>query len=644
MAGNNLLPFVNDLDSAPSVDQQLREAFRSSDVEIPESFTFDREIHRYGHKKRCWYVLFDDGIKGGAFGDWATDHGGTWREYSAKAYTPLEEMQFAQAMAEAKKKAEIARQIKAELAAETAQELWDDSTPATSHDYLTRKGVKSHMARINGDGNLVVPMYIDGELASLQTIFRNGDKLFLKGGRTKGAYLQFGDAGSKVYLAEGFATAATIYEETGVWTMAVFSAHNLVDVSRSIRKKSDLVEIVIVADNDVSGTGMNYATQSSAKYGARVVLIPETGQDANDYRANGGDLLNLLNPESETWLVNAKEFCQKPAPIRWHVKRWIQAEALIMVHGPSGCGKTFVVLDWCLRMACNQPDWMGNKVRPGPVVYLAGEGHHGIKSRIVAWLQHNQYNGNMDLWISKSGCDLDTTAGLQLALAHIRTLPVKPCLIVVDTLHRFLAGDENSAQDTKAMLDSCAVLRDAFGASTLLVHHTGVSAEAQHRARGSSSWKGALEIEISIKNDNGTLTISQMKAKDSNEAEDVFCELQEVGIEGWFDEDEEQVKSAVIISGVAPIKKEAPDQAWKAFSDAFWSAGEKTDEGPYLTKSAWEKALVTISGKSEGSARKYVQTGFENGFAAKLISSGKIKAHKNGFLVIDPVLSSALSI
>jgi hypothetical protein len=42
MAGNNLIPFLNTIENTPSVDQQLREAFRSGDVEIPESFTFDR--------------------------------------------------------------------------------------------------------------------------------------------------------------------------------------------------------------------------------------------------------------------------------------------------------------------------------------------------------------------------------------------------------------------------------------------------------------------------------------------------------------------------------------------------------------------------------------------------------------------------
>jgi putative DNA primase/helicase len=95
--------------------------------------------------------------------------------------------------------------------------------------------------------------------------------------------------------------------------------------------------------------------------------------------------------------------------------------------------------------------------------------------------------------------------------------PNPPEIIVVDTLHRFLDGDENSAADAKSMLDACAALINEFGASVILVHHTGVNAEAQHRARGSSAWRGALDVEISVV-PGETIEIIQRKSKDAEEA------------------------------------------------------------------------------------------------------------------------------
>ena len=143
-----------------------------------------------------------------------------------------------------------------------------------------------------------------------------------------------------------------------------------------------------MADNDASGTGQKYADQASAKYGARVVMPPVDG-DANDYVAAGHDLKILLQPPASDWLVPADDFCTKPAPFKWLVKHWLQEQALIMVHGPSGGGKTFADLDWSLNMAAGLTEWNGHKVKPGTVVYLAGEGHLGLSSRVAAWKQHH---------------------------------------------------------------------------------------------------------------------------------------------------------------------------------------------------------------------------------------------------------------
>jgi hypothetical protein len=111
-------------------------------------------------------------------------------------------------------------------------------------------------------------------------------------------------------------------------------------------------------------------------------------------------------------------------------------------------------------------------------VYLAGEGHHGLRGRVAAWKHHHQV-GHLAMWLSKDGCDLNTPTGYLKVVEQVRMLPEKPSVIVVDTLHRFLAGDENSAQDAKTMLDACNALMMEFKCSVILVHHTGVSDEAR---------------------------------------------------------------------------------------------------------------------------------------------------------------------
>jgi hypothetical protein len=518
---------------------------------------------------------------------------------------------------------------------------------APEHPYLTRKGIQPHGARITGDGRLVIPLYNqDGELSSLQYISDDGGKQYHPGGATSGCFNILGtlDEPGRIYIAEGFATAATIHEATGRPCVVAFSASNLVPVCGTIREQfGPDQDLVIVADNDVSGVGQKYADQASAKFGARVVMPPIPG-DANDYKQAGEDLALLLEPAASDWLIPADDFCLQPSPITWLVKSWLQSTALIMVHGPSGGGKTFAVLDWCLRMASGIEDWAGFKVRPASVVYLAGEGHHGLRGRVAAWKHHHK-SGKLNMWLSKDGCDLNTPEGFRRVVDSVSTLPNVPSLIVVDTLHRFLLGDENSAQDAKTMLDACNALMNKFGCAVLLVHHTGVSDEAQHRARGSSAWRGALDIEISIVpgKPGQPMQIVQRKSKDAEMAEPVYAELRSIAIPNWFDEDGEQVTSAIVEIADAPAapQKETKLQGYvKVIERAWWAAGgEERDGKPYVSRAA-VRALLEQDGMNERAISNKIDPA-KNGLIAELLNGGTISAQEHGWTMEDAIVQSA---
>jgi hypothetical protein len=254
------------------------------------------------------------------------------------------------------------------------------------------------------------------------------------------------------------------------------------------------------------------------------------------------------------------------------------------------------------------------------------------------------------MWLSKGGCDLNTPSGFMKAAESIRSLKDRPSIIVVDTLHRFLSGDENSAQDAKSMLDACAALMAEFGCSVVLVHHTGVSEEAQHRARGSSAWRGALDIEISVipGNNDKPIQIVQRKSKDSELAQPINVELQSVEIPGWFDEDGEPVTSAVIIESEAVIhtKKESDiSKDTKKFINAWWSSDAEDRNGsPYLARSALLNYLITNDGVSESTAQTYVKAGKQGRLIYNLLNAEIIHAFEHGWIVSDGVTASSMMI
>ena len=101
-----------------------------------------------------------------------------------------------------------------------AWELAKDADP--THPYLVRKKVQAHSIRQSGD-NLVIAIYGDGEnIAGIQTIDGAGEKKFMGGSVIDGGFyalnthLQYA---SKIYVAEGFATSASIAEQTGCLTV-----------------------------------------------------------------------------------------------------------------------------------------------------------------------------------------------------------------------------------------------------------------------------------------------------------------------------------------------------------------------------------------------------------------------------------------
>ena len=643
-------------------EAQLIEAMRVAGLQPPDEILMDGKIHRFrsgtkgepGHgDKPGWYLVFGDGIPAGRFGCWRAGMEITWRADVGRKLTEFEEMAHARRISESKVLREAAQERQHQVASETVEKIWLSGGAAhPDHPYLKRKGIQTHGVRITGDGRLMAPLYdADGTLSTLQYIDEQGGKLYHPGGQTGGKFWMLGtmDEPGTLFVAEGFATAATIHETTDRPVVVAYSASNLVPVTGTLREMYGATQdIVIVADHDASGVGQRYAEQASAKYGARMVMPPILG-DANDYAQAGHNLAGLLMPIKDDWLVSANDFCSQPSPISWLVKWWIQSQALVMVHGPSGCGKTFVVLDWCLRMASGIEEWAGHKVRPSSVVYLAGEGHHGLRGRVAAWKHHNKA-GNLSMWLSKDGCDLNTPTGYLKVIEQIRILKNRPSLIVVDTLHRFLLGDESKSEDTKTMLDACSVLIREFDCSVILIHHTGVSDEAQHRARGSSAWRGALDIEISIipGKDNQPIQIVQRKSKDAELAETMYVELQKVAIPGWMDEDNQQVTSAVIVQAQAPTsaKKDSKiDNHRKTFENAWWSSGAEERNGlPYLSRSAMMDYCIQKLAVSEASAKQYIKPSVPGKPIADLLMSQIIEVFEHGWIIIDEAQASAMLI
>ena len=200
--------------------------------------------------------------------------------------------------------AEAETEADRQAAAALAVRLMENTRPASGNAYLTCKGfpdrecpVLSATHKTGGvtfrAGDVVVPLYDDtGALVNLQLISSDGLKRTLKGGQVKGAcHVIEGkkQAGKRLWIAEGYATALTVHHLTGETVMVALSSVNLLSLASLVRQKHPACQIVLAADRDLNGDGQNKAA-AAADACEGVVTLPPVFGDWNDaFMQHGGE-------------------------------------------------------------------------------------------------------------------------------------------------------------------------------------------------------------------------------------------------------------------------------------------------------------------------------------------------------------------
>ena len=134
-----------------------------------------------------------------------------------------------------------------------------------------------------------VPLWNGEQLESLQYIDAEGQKRFLRRARIDGLFTSFGTVEGDTpiaCLAEGFATAATIFEVTGLPTFAAMSASNLPLAAKRIRQLFPGVQLIVCADDDAQKDGQpNIGIQKAGEAARAVcgeVAVPDFGDVGRD--------------------------------------------------------------------------------------------------------------------------------------------------------------------------------------------------------------------------------------------------------------------------------------------------------------------------------------------------------------------------
>ena len=454
------------------------------------------------------------------------------------------------------------------------KEKWDTFSPADpKHPYLVKKKIQPHGIRQStlwGRTVLVVPFSDDTGIRTLEYIFpekiRVGkdyrDKTLEEGGQAQGTWFLIGE-GEPKFIVEGFATGCSVAEATGESVACAYCAGNIKNVAKRFPSAT------IVADHDIpSKTGEREANEASRLYGNRVVLIPavEKSMDANDYACTYGldALKTLLKPK--TMFQRGAQLLKQADPQRWLIRDWIpQGESLIQLYATAGTGKSFLCLDWLLSIATGQESWFGHKVREGRVCYLFGEGSRGLSKRIAYWVQSHggstMLSGKLDanfLYNVSRMPKIDDKSDVEHLEEQLEAEEFHPDLIALDTLQRGMSGDENSTKDGSDFVKACDRLKEKYKCGIILIHHKGWNKE---HSRGSTTIPASVDFDFELESKgDGVLELSQIKNKDNEIEPPVYMKLMGGIIDGWYDEDLEHVKSAILVQVDKPENEKSDRQ------------------------------------------------------------------------------------
>lgn len=356
--------------------------------------------------------------------------------------------------------------------------------------------------------------------------------------------------------------------------------------------------VVLWPDHDAPGSSlMDKLAEPLASLGCAVrrltpPAMKPVGWDAADAVAEGFDVIGFLKaapvaPERPRLpILDVPGLLSVPDPT-WIIDGWVIDDGASVWYGPAKTFKTFNVLDMALSVACGV-EWRGNAVAQQPVLYLLGEGMGTFKYRVHVWLAKRSEGRQASFWTIPVGVPLSTPEGLANALAAIDSLPVRPGLVVIDTLNRhFGPGDENSSQDMTRFVQSIDAIRAHTRAHIAIVHHSGKDAEKG--ARGSSALLGAVDNEFRITRTEGTqiCRIECTAARHSDEPKPMTVELVKVEVT--------HPESGLVMSSLLPVLRDEPQggkdakAAGKPLSKSARMVMALLAEGPKFVKELVEE-------------------------------------------------------
>lgn len=460
------------------------------------------------------------------YGNWKTGFEGKWSSIDTNSLSVVDKQALHEQMIQASEKAKEQRKLRQDEVAVEAQERINICHDATEHEYLTNKKVKSYgLKQLNG--NLIVPVYsTTGEVRSLQSIDKKGNKRFKSASEIKGnvfligtTFLDLKDI-EKLIIVEGYSTAASVYEATQIPVACVFSANFILEAASKLRKLTG-ARFILALDNDENGVGEKKAQECASAVLNCAVRLPSERGDYNDlYLKHGLDKVKAELMEHKLGIQKyaIRNLVGKPEPQKFLVEGLIPIGKPGILAAVGGVGKSLSIIQLALSVACGGRFWGKDVKEHGNVCIMCAEDDLMEIHRRLDLLdpKGRRFNSSFDVYVfpvpeQKEPMILMREEGVTpIAQELVEELGAIPNLKLVcfDPLQAFTTGNVSSSNEAGQLWGSyCANISARLKCCTLTVHHLNKGALANdsddamsHRAeiRGASSITDSVRWAIAM--------------------------------------------------------------------------------------------------------------------------------------------------
>ena len=213
-------------------------------------------------------------------------------------------------------------------------------------------------------------------------------------------------------------------------------------------------------------------------------------------------------------------------PVEFLVDGLLTDTGFAMMYGAPGTGKSFLAIDIALSVAHGMP-WQGQEVKPGAVLYIAGEGIGGFGKRWKAWEKYHGTKDEPDMYLLPTAVNFREPEDIARLVATIEGIGQKFSLVIVDTVARAIAGaEENSSTDMGLFVAACDEIKALTGGALLAVHHAGK--DSSRGARGSTALLGAVDTSLMVGKSDDIVVLRTEKMKDAEPMDEINLIMQTV--------------------------------------------------------------------------------------------------------------------